>query len=137
MDYSQLTVDEIRDEIYKLERAKEERIRKEYEDFIERAKENVGRCFKIDRCFFVKVIGVPPLYHHRFGVDYNPYQYPAFYLSGLPHGDNRLPFYYDNLFSGAWGEGHNLNSTTYTEISAEEFEVELNKRIDALRDSLS
>lgn len=136
MEVIEMTLPELETEIKRLENLRVERTREDYENFIKEAKKNIGRCFKDDKETFIKVIGVPPLSARKSGVNYNPHRYPAFFLTSLPTREDEMPFYYDSIFSGAWGQG---NSTlhTYEEITEEEYNKELQKRFDYLKESLS
>lgn len=119
-----MTIKEIDQKIAEL---RQERHRLEIEDrkkFFEVAKNNIGRCFKVNGVF-VKVLDIPVVEETKTGTHFNEYQYPALWLAY----DDGVPFYADTLFSGAWGVGHDLLNNNYEEISKEEFNAEFDRRI--------
>lgn len=119
-----MTIKEIDQKIAEL---RQERHRLEIEDrkkFFEVAKNNIGRCFKVNGVF-VKVLDIPVAEETKTGTHFNEYQYPALWLAY----DDGVPFYADTLFSGAWGVGHDLLNNNYEEISKEEFNAEFDRRI--------
>lgn len=119
-----MTIKEIDQKIAEL---RQERYRLEAEDrkkFFEVAKNNIGRCFKVNGVF-VKVLDIPVVEETKTGTRFNEYQYPALWLAN----DDGVPFYADTLFSGAWGVGHNILNNNYEEISKEEFNAEFDRRI--------
>lgn len=117
---------EIDDKLAELKTLRRQVEKKKIEDFKIAALANIGRCFIINEKEYAKVIGVPQEYNTKTGIEFNRYQYPAFFLKDLnylhsPDGLPELPFEYGTLFSGAWGEGRDLLGTTYREITEEEF----------------
>ena len=133
MEVTKCSVEGIEREIQRLEKEKNERVRAEYAEFAEKAKANIGRCFKLDG-EYVKVIDVPTLYSTTCKVYYNKYSYPAFFIRDLtrPLGKNEMPFYYDRVHSGAWNEGARLNHHNAVEITEAEFDEELRKSFEFL-----
>ena len=137
MEVTKCSVEGIEREIQRLEKEKNERVRAEYAEFAEKAKANIGRCFKLDG-EYVKVIDVPTLYSTTCKVYYNKYSYPAFFIRDLtrPLGRNEMPFYYDRVHSGAWNEGVRLTCHEAVEITEAEFDEELRKSFEFLWGSL-
>jgi hypothetical protein len=133
MEVIKCSVEGIEREIQRLEQEKNERVRAEYAEFAEKAKANIGRCFKLDG-EYVKVIDVPTLYSTVCKVYYNKYSYPAFFIRNLtqPLGKNEMPFYYDRIHSGAWNEGARLTCHEAVEITEAEFDEELRKSFEFL-----
>lgn len=119
-----MTIKEIDKKISELKVERRKLEDKEREEFLESAKSNVGRCFKVNNTF-VKVLDVPEVKQTKTGVDFNQYQYPAIWLDD----EEDIPFFIDTLFSGAWGVGHNITRTEYKEISKEEFNAEFDRRV--------
>ena len=118
-----MTIKEIDNKILELKAERRKLENEERENFLESAKSNVGRCFKVNNTF-VKVLDVPEVKQTKTCVDFNQYQYPAIWLD-----EKGIPFFIDTLFSGAWGIGHNPTRTEYKEISKEEFNAEFDRRI--------
>jgi hypothetical protein len=137
MEVIKCSVEGIEREIQRLEQEKNERVRAEYAEFAEKAKTNIGRCFKLDG-EYVKVIDVPTLYSTVRKVYYNKYSYPAFFIRNLtqPLGKNEMPFYYDRIHSGAWNDGARLTCHEAVEITEAEFDEELRKSFEFLWGSL-
>lgn len=108
------------EEISKLKSEQRELLEKDDDEFLERAKVHVGRCFcNDDKTIYVKVIGIPQVEYTMLSRYLNRYQFPAIFIA--KHGDDLVPFYTDNFFSGAWGEGR--NPRIYHEIPKEEFDA--------------
>lgn len=126
-----MTVKEIDSQILKLKNQRFELEKKEREEFKEKAKVNIGRCFKVGNAF-AKVIDVPQEVVTMTGVHFNEYQYPALYID-----DSEIPFHKDTLFSGAWGVGHNIIGTIYEEITPEEFAAEFEKKVQKMREDFN
>ena len=125
-----MTIKEINKKIHELECQRRELEKKEIEEFKLEAVNNVGRCFIVNGKY-VKVIDIPQEEWDMSGnCHYNKYQYPALYLS-----DELVPFYEDDLFSGAWGVGNNILND-YTEITPEEFEIEFEKKLNEFRNKI-
>ena len=119
-----MTIKEIDNKILELKAERRKLENEERENFLESAKSNVGRCFKVNNTF-VKVLDVPQVGQTMTGVNFNQYQYPAIWLDD----EEDIPFFIDTLFSGAWGIGHNPTRTEYKEISKEEFNAEFDRRV--------
>lgn len=126
-----MTVKDIDNQISLLRQQKNELLREEVKEFQKRAQKNVGRCFIINDSTYVKVIGVPEIEETKIGPRINMYQYPAIRVES-----DVVPFYYDTLFSGAWGEGSNMIGVKFQEISPEEFEIEFNRRLEEFRERI-
>lgn len=99
--------------------------------FKENAQKNIGRCFIVREgksVKYAKVLYVPQEDYSMSGrVNFNEYQYPALWIDEQEH----IPFVYDTIFSGAWGEGHLVaTSESYQEISQEEFNEKLKQVTD-------
>ena len=124
-----MTVEEIDRQINEL-RGERNKLRKEQiAQFKEEAKVHIGRCFRINyNGTYAKVIDVPQEKYSISGENFNEYQFPALYLT-----TDAVPFYYDTLFSAAWGDGHDVINT-YEEITPEEFAAEFEKRVKTFRD---
>ena len=123
-----MTVKEIDEQIHQLRQQRHALLRAEVAEFQKEAQKNVGRCFIIDNCIYVKVLDVPRIVETKTGPDINKYQYPALELrAGV------IPFTYTTLFSAAWGVGNNVLGTQYQEITPEEFEEEFERRIEQFR----
>ena len=95
----------------------------------EKCRENIGRCFIkmqdskiISYCRVIDIHEVT--YQMHVGSSFNAYQYPSMWFK-YPYNDSLVPFYEKDLFSGAWGDGHDpmsrANKTSYVEIDNEEF----------------
>ena len=120
-----MTIHEIDKQISALRLQREKLEREDIAEFKERAKANIGRCFKVNDEVYVKVIGTPVEAETKTGPVFNRYQYPALYLGGL----GVIPCYEDTLFSGTWGDGNGLIGPCYEEISPLEFDEEFKKRM--------
>lgn len=119
-----MTIKEIDQKIAELRQERNKLEAEDREKFFEVAKNNIGRCFKVNGVF-VKVLDIPVVKETKTGTHFNEYQYPALWLAY----DDGVPFYADTLFSGAWGVGHDLLNNNYEEISKEEFNAEFDRRI--------
>lgn len=118
-----MTIKEIDEKISKLKAERRKLEDEKRKKFLESAKSNVGRCFKINKTF-VKVLNVPKVEHTLNGISFNEHQYPAIWIDD----SEDVPFYIDTLFSGVWGVGHS-SICEYEEISKEEFNAEFDRRI--------
>lgn len=93
--------------------------------FLEKAKNNIGRCFYNKKNkIHVKIVDIPQYDNGYEMCDrLNHYQYPAVFVGRdddyVYHGI--VPFYADTIFSGIWGEG-NLRDNPYIEITKEQFD---------------
>lgn len=126
------TIKEIDKQIQELKEERRKLQGKEDEKFLEEARKNIGRCFLVNDRIYVKVIDVPKKEYTLTHVEFNQYQYPAIYINDSDRKDVE-PFYYDTLFSGAWGVGiEHLN--TYKEISKEEFDSEFDRKMKEFTD---
>lgn len=111
-------------------------IDKEYQELLqEKCKENIGRCFKKLRgeriIAYCIIIGIDKPKSQMNGLPlFNEYQYPAIWFK-YPYKGSKMPFYEDEIFSGAWGKGNNfvdkLNDVSYKEITKEEFLSKFNE----------
>lgn len=129
-----MTIKEIDAKISELKQERRKLEKEEREKFKEEARKNIGRCFKINKKVFAKVIDIPQEKSTKFEIEFNPYQYPAIFLHNTETiYDWDIPIYVDTLFSGAWGIGHNLPGTIYEEITLEEFNKELEKCFEEIR----
>lgn len=136
-----MTIKEIDQEIYRLREMKTRLEYQEREEFRERARQHIGRCFRVNGQY-AKVLDVP---HERLlrggGVDFNQYQFPALWI-GLDVDSVALghlpivPFYEDTLFSAAWGEGQDSLGTRYEEITPEEFAAEFARALDKFKNQI-
>ena len=111
-------------------------IEKEYQELIQRrCKENIGRCFKKLRgekvasyCIIINID--KPKSQLNGSPLFNEYQYPAMWFN-YPYKNSKMPFYEDDIFSGAWSKGVNIvdkmNDISYVEISKEEFLEKFNE----------
>lgn len=126
-----MTICEIDEQISALRQQRYKLEREEIAEFKERAKVNVGRCFRVGDVY-IKVIGVPIEKETMTAPIFNRNQYPALYLGG----SDVIPFYEDTLFSAAWGDGNNLLGKKYEEITPQEFNEELDKRTAGFRDRI-
>lgn len=116
-----MTTKEIDAEIQRLKDLRYELEKQEISEFKEKAKGNVGRCFIVNGQY-VKVIDIPTEKHQVSGSPiFNRYQYPALFLGYDIDEDPIIPFYYNTLFSGVWGDGHNMIQPQVTEITQAEF----------------
>jgi len=103
---------------------------KEYLELLqEKCKENIGRCFKkfrgeklLSYCMIINID--KPKSQMNGSPLFNEFQYPAIWFN-YPYKNSKMPFYEDDIFSGAWGKGSNivdkLNNVSYLEISKDEF----------------
>lgn len=115
-----MTIKEIEIEIQRLRNLQDELSKQEIDEFKEQAIKNVGRCFIVNGKY-VKVIGIPQEQWQISGRPiFNRYQYPALFL-GYDEENSVIPFYYDTLFSGTWGDGHDPLNKEVREISNSEF----------------
>lgn len=115
---------------------KEYKLNDEYTEIVkEKCRENIGRCFKkikdgniISYCKIVEIDKPVPNIDRR--IYFNDHQYPSIWFK-YPYKDSKIPFYIDDLFSGAWGNGNDImgkiNNITYEEISKEEFIEKFNE----------
>lgn len=126
-----MTLKEIDDKISELNIQRKALEIAEREEFKEKAKENIGRCFKINGHLFAKVINAPQEEYTKSSVYFNGYQYPSLFIN-----DNKVPFYQDTLFSGAWGIGNDCINK-YEEITPEEFAAEFEKRVQKMREDFN
>lgn len=134
-----MTVKEIDKEIDALRARRHEIEAREIEEHQRVARQHVGRCFRVNGNQYAKVIDVPPVIHTKTGVHYNQYQYPALYLGHEVKVDARhkslVPFYEDNIFVAAWGEGDDFLNT-YEEITVEEFAAEFERLLADFRNQI-
>lgn len=119
-----MTIKEIDRQICELRAKRQELEKVEREEFLKSAKNNIGRCFKVNGVY-AKVLDVPQVKSCTTHIDFNKYQYPTIFLGGT----DGYPFELDTLFSDAWGVGHNTLNVNYEEISKEEFNAEFDRRI--------
>ncbi len=127
-----MTIKEIEAEIQRLQNLRDELSKQEIAEFKEHARDNVGRCFIVNGRY-VKVIGIPQEQWQLSGRPiFNQYQYPALYL-GYDEENNVIPFYYDTLFSGIWGDGHDLLNKEVQEISNAEFMEAFEQRLQEFK----
>lgn len=116
-----MTVKEIDDEMQRLRNLRYELEKQEISEFKEQAKQNIGRCFIVNGQY-IKVIGIPQEEYRLSGSPiFNRYQYPALFLGYDVDEEPIIPFYYNTLFSGVWGNGHDMLHSEVKEISKEEF----------------
>ena len=101
----------------------------------EKCKDNIGRCFKRASTSreggitttYCKVVSTDEIHYERMGLSFNEFQYPSLWFQ-YPYNNSKLPFYKENLFSGAWGKGNTcLMGGDYVEISQEEYLEKFNK----------
>lgn len=124
-----MTRDEIENEMWRLRCLLRDIEKEETSAFKEKAKQNVGRCFVIDGRM-CKVIDIPQEEYDKTGhMHFNRYQYPALYLGYEEDLPSVVPFYYDTVFSGIWGDGCRLFNKDVREISKEEFAAEFKNRL--------
>lgn len=129
-----MTIKEIDAKISELNHERRKLEKEEREKFKEEARKNVGRCFKINKEVFAKVIDIPQEENEIMGIYFNEYQYPAIFLHNTETiYDWDIPIYVDTLFSGAWGVGHVFDGVIYEEITLEEFNKELEKCFEEIR----
>lgn len=100
--------------------------------FKQEAKKNVGRCFLINNCKYVKVVDIPQEEYSVTRTIFNRCQYPALFLTN----DSYEPFEYDTLFSAAWGEGKEIRNVKYKEISKEEFNKEFERVLQEFKERI-
>ena len=127
------TIKEIDKQIHELNEERRKLQDKDDEEFLKEAQKNIGRCFIINDKIYAKVIGVPKRENTRTSVILNRYQYPAIYINNSDRNDAE-PFYFDTLFSGAWGVGCGDFLHKYKEISKEEFDAELDRKVKEFTD---
>lgn len=106
------------------------KINKEYITKLKiQSRKNIGRCFKETKAgkiiSYCKIINIDKTYYPLSGdINFNEYQYPSIWFY-YPYNHLVLPFYIENMFSGAWGKGHDhlaeFNNIQYIEISQDEF----------------
>ena len=126
----QFEIDDINKKIAELERKRNALLKADEENFLEDAKKHIGRCFRINNQIYAKVLGVP-VKDWRTGL--NRYQFPAIFVTP---DVNDVPFYYDTLFSGAWGVGNNINRTKYKEISQKIFDTIFEKCLNEFKEKV-
>lgn len=135
-----MTLSEIGAEIKRLEALEKELIRQEEQKFLEDAKRHIGRCFRISKHLYVKVLDIPqyrPALHRDI---LNTHQFPGIIIdlsksvgfSKPPFGDPELGLELDTVFSGCWGEGRQEENCE--EITPEEFEAIFSSRLEEIRD---
>ncbi len=131
-----MTIKEIEIEIQRLRNLQDELSKQEIDEFKKQAIKNVGRCFIVNGKY-VKVIGTPQEQWQIYGRPiFNRYQYPALFL-GYDEENSVIPFYYDALFSGTWGDGHDPLNKEVREISNFEFMEEFEQTINVFRQRIN
>ena len=117
-------------------RNKQYNVEKEYQELLQKkCKENIGRCFKkfrgekvIAYCMIINID--KPKSQLNGSPLFNEYQYPTMWFN-YPYKNSKMPFYEDDIFSGAWGKGSNvvdkMNEVSYVEISKEDFMGKFNE----------
>lgn len=134
-----MTLKEIDKQIADLRFRRHEIEKREIAEHQKSARQHIGRCFKINGSRYAKVIDIPQVMHTKTGINYNQYQYPALYLGYEVRFETRhkspVPFYEDNLFAAAWGEGNDFLNT-YEEITAEEFAAEFERLLADFRNQI-
>ena len=123
-----MTIKEIDEQISLLNQERRKLEKEDREKFKEEARKNIGRCFRINKKVFAKVIDIPQEENRILGIEFNKYQYPALSL----WLEDDIPIAIGTLFSGAWGEGHDRH-TLYEEITLEEFNQELERVFEKIR----
>ena len=108
----------------------EYKIKQRYTELLKQeCRKNINRCFEKSRngkiIAYCKIIDIDKSNETMHGeIYFNEYQYPAIWFN-YPYDDSYLPFYEDNLFSGAWGKGNDylgeLNKIAYREITIDDF----------------
>lgn len=121
-------LNDIQDQISGLKN-KEYEIKQGYTELLKQeCKKDINRCFEKSRygkvVAYCKIIGIDEPNICSTNEFFNEYQYPAIWFN-YPYDDSYLPFYEDNLFSGAWGKGNDylgeLNKIAYREITIDDF----------------
>lgn len=87
---------QILSEIYTLQEKVKELERIEREEFQERAKAYVGKCYRYtDKDVYFKIINVPQVKYTLTGSNFNEYQFPAFYVD---KETDETPFFNDTAY---------------------------------------
>lgn len=141
-----MDIKEINIEITKLCEKRKEFEEVEWERFLKRAAQNVGRCFKTEdiwgRTNYVKIINIPQNFCPfcaEYGPDYyRGAYYPAIYLipdfKSLDVEDSRYPIDYRFMAFKGWG-GKYEEDNGCEEITQEEFEDAFNNLFNVIKDS--
>lgn len=138
-----MTLDEVRDEIVRLENIERELEEKEREAHRNVARRFVGKCFESSGGVVIKIIGIPRTILRMRGSEYNEYQFPAVFLKcpdqpdevcfGDGELDKILPFYCDTIYfnidCGIPGCAIGDTGSSWKEITVEEFNIKLEKYI--------
>lgn len=124
-------LDNITKQINELQQKQYELWKECVDEFLEQAKQNIGRCFyNTQTNVYVKIMDVPQYEYNKAHPHINLYQYPAIFVGkDETENDGIIPFYTDTLFSGIWGEG-NYKNNPYKEISKEEFNIQFAKVLE-------
>lgn len=123
-------IDNIDNKISELNKHRKALLKADEENFLEDAKKHIGRCFRINNQIYAKVLGVP-VRDWRNG--FNRYQFPAVFVAP---DVNDVPFYYDTLFSAAWGVGNDIKGTKYKEISQKTFNEVFEKCLNKFKENV-
>jgi len=128
-----MNLSEISMEIKRLEALKKELVKQEEANFLEDAKKHIGRCFRIAKHLYVKVLDVPQYESTMHGAVLNTHQFPGIIidLNKSPAPGAELGLELDTVFSGCWGVGRKEENCE--EITPEEFELIFNKRLEEIR----
>ena len=128
-----MNLSEISAEIKRLEALRKELVKQEEATFLEDATKHIGRCFRISKHRYVKVLDVPQYESTLHGNILNTYQFPGIIidLSKSPSTGAELGLELDTVFSGCWGVGRQEQNCE--EITPEEFELVFNKRLEEIR----
>lgn len=139
-----MDIKEINKEILRLENIKRALEKKEIDNFKEKAKLNIGRCFIVNG-EYVMIIDIPKEKQGKTGeYHFNPYQYPALYLGNNPNikffneelDTDIIPFYYGTVFSDIVGEAHSHSHRIYKEITKEEYYFKFNEIIEKFKNDI-
>lgn len=128
-----MNLSEISAEIKRLDALRKELVKQEEAKFLEDAKKHVGRCFRISKYMYVKVLDVPQYENTLHGNILNTYQFPGIIidLTKSPSTGTELGLELDTVFSGCWGVGRQEEHCE--EITPEEFELVFNRRLEEIR----
>lgn len=135
---------EIDEQIQELRNKRDELEKNDIATFKEQAQANVGRCFRNGN-HYVKIIGIPQEINTKTGFQFDRYNYPALHLGYNTSDIARLamykrkpiiPFYEDTIHSSIWSKEKLIIQHQYEEITLEEFNIELEKRLQKFREDI-
>lgn len=132
-----MTLNEINDEISRLQTLQRQMREDEINKHKEMVRKFVGKCYRSHDGSVFKIIGIPRTRLTMTSSIYNEYQFPALVLqypcrpqeTYIVDDDNFCPCYYDDVYFNLWDD-KSKKVIRFNEITKEEFDVEFNKCIE-------